>query len=58
MALLHNLKQFFLRLWRGKQTSLNNINRPNKRKATPFYRNKHGYPKSIKFCKRDDDYGT
>ena len=48
MAFLYNIKQFFLRLWRGTPKPRNNINKPNKhkdeRKATPIYRNKHGFP--------------
>ena len=61
MPVLYNIKQFFLRLWRGNQKPLNNINKPNKhkyRKATPIYRNKHGFPESLRASKRDDDSRT
>jgi hypothetical protein len=58
MAFIYNIKQFFLRLWRGNEKPRNNLNKPNKRKVTPFYRNKHGYPETLNVCERDDDNRT
>ena len=61
MSVLHNIKQFFLRLWRGNAKPRNNLNKPNKpnkRKATPIYRNKHGFPETLNVCERDDEPHT
>jgi hypothetical protein len=57
MSLLHNIKQIFVKLWRGNgkpRNNLNKPNKPNKRKITPFYRNKHGYPENLRVGERDD----
>lgn len=46
--LANNIKQIFIKLWRGKENCRNNTKHPNKlkalRQATPIYRNKYGYP--------------
>lgn len=47
-TLIHNIRQIFIKLWRGKENCRNNTKQPNKpkarEKASPLYRNKHGYP--------------
>ena len=61
MALLYNIKQIFLKLWRGNRkprNKPNKPNKPNKRKATPFYRNKHGFPETLGVAERDDHTST
>jgi hypothetical protein len=57
MAWIYNLKQIIMRLWRGNGKSRNNLNKPNKpnkRRITPIYRNKHGYPENLRVSERDD----